>query len=465
MVSKIHVVNKYLKLENSQENQLSQYTSPTKALNSINRCFVPIKEIKNSIYPHYKIISFSKKDVSYLDMVNTLAYLRNDNNTKKNQWGKRWSPISLDYRGDTVSFETWDSSDTIHVKLHRDTLHVIQYGVACTVACNKRTLSFVDVCSFPWIIRAWCDKDERVFRHGVRSLVGLMSHKKHSLDIHEENARLLPDIFKYIGGNDKNEFGWEKVFYEDFLNENHRFIQSILAVIVLPKARTNIYLSEEGYQWLKRCLNLPPVMKAFFEVAVKTSRGEYVFNACQSVYYKWLLDKFKKDEKLLLQCIMYVRVRFPTKVCVPRKRKKRKRERNFKFRRRCMEYKDAYDGYLNREYCQTEDLPRDGITYMAWFIGFIEMRNWHIRENDDDLRYHCRWKGNTCGNTIVHAVIKKSRQFNPVVQYPRGVGLNIGVANMSFPILKMSKKMHGEVSEIIGDSLSKYFFKKNSFSM
>jgi hypothetical protein len=231
---------------------------------------------------------------------------------------------------------------------------------------------------------------------------------------------------------------------------------------VLPKERFNIYLSEEGYQRLKRCINLPPVLKVFLEVAVKTPRGEYVFNACQSVYYKWLLDK---DDGRILQFIMYARVRFPTKVCVPRQRKKRKRQRNFKFKRRCMEYKDAYDRFLNREYCQTRDLPRDGITYMGYFISFMEMRNWHIRENDDDLRYHCRWKGGTCGNTIVHAVLMKSRQFNPVVQYPRGAGLNIGIANMSIPILKMSKKMHGEVSEIIGDSLSKYFYKSGSFSM
>ena len=34
MVSKIYVVNKYLKLDKPQENQLFQYTSPTKPLYS-----------------------------------------------------------------------------------------------------------------------------------------------------------------------------------------------------------------------------------------------------------------------------------------------------------------------------------------------------------------------------------------------------------------------------------------------
>ena len=52
-----------------------------------------------------------------------------------------------------------------------------------------------------------------------------------------------------------------------------------------------------------------------------------------------------------------------------------------------------------------------------------------------------------------------------MVLYPKSRKKNVGAANMSFPILKMGKKMHEEIEGMIGEDLSRYFYKEGSFCM
>ena len=468
MVKKLHLDLKYLRLKGSKEEQLKKYISSGKRIHTIRKCFIRIKDIKPSVDGKYKIVIFDKSEVSPLDLIHTLAYYRCDG-TKRDKWGRKWSSVYLnsDYR---IGFEVWWNETEIYLKLHEDDLHIIQYGVACTIACSKSTNSFVKAPVFPWIIRALSDKNPAVFRHGAQSLVNLLSPSK-PMRINEATARLLPNIMFAIGGNGANKFPWQEMYFEEFFSEKNRMIQSMLAVSVKPNRDHPIYLSEAGYNRLKNVGSLPPEIKMYLKHARKGKDGDYRFNACQDAYYQWYASKFKANgQHLALDFFLYVYTKTSTKVVLTKKRKKEKLQYiDARKHERCYQaIIQYYANNLNHKYCSIYDRPLDGTRFLAYFLGHVELRQWDRLSYDgkkDSPAGHYKTKGRRLTLDPVYEIIKKVRHYEPAVLYPKSKKENVGEAIKSFPILTIGKKMHDEIEGIIGEDLCKYFYKQDSFCM
>lgn len=468
MVKKLHLDIKCLRLKETQEEQLKQYISPGKRIDTIRKCFIRIKKINLSVDGKYKIVIFDKSEVSLLDLVHTLAYYRCDG-TKRDRWGQKWSPVYLnrDYR---IGFEIWGNGTEICLKLHEDDLYIIQYGVACNVACSKNTNSFVKVPVLPWIIRAFSDKNPAVFRHGAQSLVTLLSPKR-PMRINETTARLLPNIMYAIGGNGANKFPWQEMLFDEFFSEKNRMILSMLAVLVKPNRDYPIYLSEAGYKRLKNVIGLPPEIDMYLKQARKGKDGDYRFNACQDAYYQWYASKFKENgQHLALDFFLYVYTKTSTKVVLTKKRKKEKLQyiaalKRERFYQAITQY---YAKKLNRKYCTIYDRPLDGTRFLAYFLGHVELRHWDRLSYDgkkDSPAGHYKTKGRRLTLDPVYEIIKKVRHYEPAVLYPKSKKEKIGEAINSFPILKIGKKMHDAIEGIIEEDLYKYFHKQGSFCM
>ena len=468
MVKKLHLDLKYLRLKESQEEQLQKYISPDKGLNTIRKCFIRIKDIKQSVDGQYKIVIFDKSEVSLLDLIHTLAYYRCDG-IKRDKWYRKWSPVYLnsDHR---IGFEVWWNQTEISLKLHQDDLYIIQYGVACNVACNKNINSFVKAPVFPWIIRAFSDKNPAVFRHGAQSLVNLLFSNR-PMRINETTARLLPNIMFAIGGNGANKFPWQEMLFDEFFSEKNRMIRSMLAVLVKPNRHHPIYLSEAGYKRMMNCGGIPTEIKMYLNHARKGKDGDYRFNECQNAYYQWYVSEFKENgSHLALDFFLDVYTKTSTKVVLTKKRKKEKLQYidALKHERCYQAIIQYYANNLHNKYFSIYDRPLDGTRFLTYFLGHVELRHWERMSYDgkkDSPAGHYKTKGRRLTLDPIYEIIKKVRHYEPAVLYPKSKKENIGEARMSFPILKIGKKMHDAIEGIIGEDLHKYFYKQDSFCM
>ena len=470
MNTTIHIKPHRLHLTTEQQKLLTAYTSSIKSPRISDNCFVPIVKKKRSVEsPQNIILTFSKQDVSFLNIVHSLAYYEKE----------------LKVSGT----ESWENDDTITVINNKYMLHAIQYGFGCSVASAKRRSVYVDVPAFQWIIRAWCDDDVLVFRHGVKSLARLFLTKNGNVNIHEVNARLIPTIFNRIGERKGQKGVWEDIFFKHFLDNDNPMIQALLAMIIVPGSRRqDIYLSEAGYHRLSLCGGLPERMQCFLEQrncrnAAMIERKEYNFNSCHSVYFKWLVDSnFSGDQLILFLSFVYTR-----KPIVPKKISKyvcdnQLMRSHYKLVEKWMQ--DEYYG----TYCNKRDVPRDGIDLFAKFISYVEMRGVCVMRSWSYEDW-CRTEGEQRGFSLIKGLIEKDRHFVPIVQYPRWLADKSdkkativenrkkrkrewyrpphrnGKADQSFPILYFSKKIHGKIDEIVRDNLCNYFYNENSFSM
>lgn len=464
MSKKVHLDASILNLNEADSESLKCYI--TKDVVKARRCFVRIKNVSISIqYPQDRIVTLLKTDVSMLDVVNTLAYLRGDSVKSHMQ-----NPLLLKQRRSYISFTTWDSETEIFVKMHKTTLYLIQYGFGCTVACDKNALKALDVPAFPFCIRAICDANDSVFLHGIHSLRRILSNGSGGKrEINVRCGRLLPDIFNCIGGKDSMEFDWEDIFYEDFHKDDNRIIRSTLAVIQKPTNYKNqIYLSQEGLDRLKRCPSLPDTIKLFVNTARKTKHGDYVFSLYQTDYYEWFVKTFEKDDKRALSFFLYVYTRSSTKLTISKKRKRLKVDRNWKSKRQIRQVQNSHYKQVNERYIGLHDKGRDGITSLSYFLSFVEVRGHERREYNNEIadpKWHCSDRGQSLCNDTAHWLIAKARDFDPVVQYPKSKLGDTGVASMSFPMLVLNKKVHDKVDEIVGDRKYKYFYDNESFKM
>ena len=470
MNTTIHIKPHRLHLTTEQEKQLNAYTSSIKSPRITDNCFVPIIGINPSIEsPQNIILTFSKQDVSFLNIVHSLAYYEKE--------------LSV---GGTQS---WENDDTITVIINKYMLHAIQYGFGCSVASAKRRSVYVDVPAFQWIIRAWCDEDTLVFRHGVKSLARLFLSKNGNVNIHEANARLIPTIFNRIGERKGQKGVWEDIFFKHFLDNDNPMIQALLAMIIVPggSIRQNIHLSEAGYKRLSLCGGLPARMQCFLEKPNRNKhskeRKEYNFNSCHSVYFKWLVDSnFSGDQLILFLSFVYTR-----KNIVPKKMSKYVCDNSLLHSHTKLVARWMQDEYYGT-YCNKRDVPRDGIDLFAKFISYVEMRGVCVMRSWSYEDW-CRTEGEKRCFSLIKGLIEKDRHFVPIVQYPRWIVDKTdkkytihqnrkkrkrewyrsphrnGKADQSFPILYFSKKIHGKIDEIVRDKLCNYFYNENSFSM
>lgn len=465
MAYKIHLDASILGLNEVECETLRRYTHPTKDSVLSRRCFVRIKNILISIeHPQDRIVCFLKTEVSMLDVINTLAYLRGDS------IGRMQNPLLLKQGDSHICFTTWDSETEIFVKMHRTSLYLIQYGFGCTVACDKYALKAVDVPVFPFCIRAICDANDSVFLHGIHSLrriIGNGSGGKNTINV--RCGRLLPDIFNCIGGNDNMEFDWMDIFYEDFLKDDNRIIRSTLAVIQKPtNSKNQIYLSQYGLDRLKMCVNLPDTIKLFVNNPRKTKRGDYVFSSYQTDYYEWFVKTFQKDDKRALSFFLCVYTRSSTKLTISKKRKRLKVDRNFKSMRQLRQVEQSHYKQVNDKYIDLYDKERDGITSLSYFLSCVEMRGHKMKESNNEIadpKWHCSDRGQYLCNGTAHWLIAKARDFDPVVQYRKSKMSDTGFASMSFPMLVMNKKVHKQVNDIVGDKAYNYFYNNETFRM
>tara|TARA_B100000676_G_C18045429_1_gene827588 strand:+ start:205 stop:1602 length:1398 start_codon:yes stop_codon:yes gene_type:complete len=465
-----------MKLSASATDQLEKYVSPQKKLNGIEKCFVRVHSIERSIEkPHERIVTFLKSEVSTLDLVHTLAYLTGrmvktcGKYRGMNNLG-RFNPLRLDFRNDfDYAFDMWFSPDKIYVRMPVTILHRIQLGFGCSVNSSPRTRRSITVSSFLWIVRALCDKDECVYRHGAYSLLKTLCPSYTKSFINEKSARLLPDVLNGVGGKDNHEFNWQKIFLEDYYKEDNRVIQSTMAVLIDAgsfRYTPHIYISEEGYKKVKRFPLLPQRLKDYFTTVRKTRSGDYVLSPVQYEYYKWFVDTFKQDDPRGLEFFLCVYLRCKSKSKVSKKRKRKVTYRDFKYMNRMDEVERAH--YAEVKKYNNYALPRDGITSLCYLIAMVEIRGYEIRSGRDDdihLKHHCKHECQLRTDHTAHWIVEYSRDFDPIVQYPKSLKNNVGSASNSFPIIKFSKRMHKELTDILGDTVSDYFFNEDSLRL
>lgn len=439
-------------------------------------CFVPIKKNEKSVEnPQCNIITLSTKDCSLFDVVNTLAYLRGDNQ-KPDENGGIWIPLHQKRYPNRPRIEIWGTNGEIKIKLHKDLLYKIQYGFACSVATNSKFSSYIKASPLLWIIRAWADEKEEVFRHGLKSFMNILSRRKDtsSFRYHEKNARLILELFKKMGKEVRRTNGflsirypWMAPVYDGYEKEDNIFIRSIRAMLITPHEREHVYLSEEGKNSLDDIASLPDLIKSRLKHLRKTKHGDYVFDAFHSTYYEWFINTLDSGDPRLMKYLMYVYVRGSSAIACNSKKRKRPLKpswRKWRTDNRLSEIYQTANRITNMTYGQTHDLPFDGRESFARFITCVQMRNFY-KDAEWSVDDHCaHYAGETC-TAAYFQLIHKSLRYEPLVQYQRRLKEKNTIAKMAFPLLCCPKKRSDKVMKIIGESVEQYFYNENSLLM
>ena len=103
--------------------------------------------------PSYRLIYIKKCYVKEMDIVNTLLYLSKHVHSMEAE-----NPLYLRKNASDIYFEQWLDDEHFIVSIHKDVLHLIQYGFSASVLNEYRVQSYVNVPSFGSILRCFTDQ-------------------------------------------------------------------------------------------------------------------------------------------------------------------------------------------------------------------------------------------------------------------------------------------------------------------
>lgn len=475
MLSQIHLRTKRLQLL-SDAKSLKIYEEVQEKLKKSSKtrvshpCFIQIKEITNgktSLGKQNNIvtISFEKKDVTLLDMVNTLAYLQSNIGEKNVLLMK------------PCTFCDWSvvhdvTDEHVLVKMPQSDLEKIQYGWGCYIDVHHATRKHFQSMSYYRIVSTWENCDETIFRHVLIAFYEMIgrSRKAHIVpDIDQASIDVIRKLPKLLSkfGMEKKRYAWESYFLQDYLNPNNSFLKSLMAFIIpwdtCARKRISISCDKFMVQYIKESPYVPPVLKEFAmqhgkHVNKKDEGTRYTLSSygkdmyCH--FYNCLLSDFisPKHALQLFLSVQYDGGTFYTGC-----------------KRRCGSHSNSKvnDNKLStmEEYFSDRDIypgvhyKQNGKCHLARFLLLCQMRTEFKKEDWScySAKDYIRLKQADYMWCFVKDSLSNNAQMEHVVPLPRSgqkkdyKDCNVPISQ-SFPVLKITKGIKKQLDEVNVDN-------------
>ena len=177
---------------------------------------VPVKVVERG---PYKIVMLSKKDVSRLDVLNTLCHIE-----------------SCTRKLGSVRVDADSNKEYILIQILEKDLNLIQIGWTTQLMCYPKTKRHLSVPNFPWIIRCLMDSDPDVYLQGLQCFVKLFVYLHNYQRYDEkvvETVKKLPQLLHKFG-RDGCRYVWEAKFFEGSEDEMSPFLLALQTFLLPP---------------------------------------------------------------------------------------------------------------------------------------------------------------------------------------------------------------------------------------
>ena len=468
----IHFNERFLKPSESEKKDINALNQSTKHTAYSANAFLPIEKIEDSEDTDRVLIYFKEEHVSLLDMSHTLAYFESTIDGVNVLTRRRLF--------ERIPWSVTAKNDMIVVNMPRYYLRLIQYGYSCFIAVKSRTSGAArGSVRYPWIVRAWMDRDDTIFTYGVTSLLAIINPK-----IKTDLRRLTPGVISIIRripellkkfGNVGTRFVWEDIFQEHYLSDNNPFMQSLIAMLYPPVDGGVLQITKDGVIMLNNS-RLPSIFHHYFDTHMsyknKYCDDKFLFNCGQGymetymTFYEMILsDAISPSRALKLFLSVTRHVPGTSGMKSPISVKKASAAVS-KCGKRKRTYTDSVGSRYREMYQKLYGVargPNDDMYHLAKLIMWFEVRGYYISRE-----YHTQTVADFCWRSTsdyyfecVEDIVRKQPTFDPVLQIPRHLikqsSSTVAIASEAFPAMIFREDMHETVDKIVGDKLHNYF--------
>jgi len=454
MIRRIHLNNRFLRLPDAKNDELSELRTPGKRDNGYP-CFLRVQKTENTD-DGMKLLTFSQEDISYLEMVNTMAYLESKQDCK-----------NILFMSAIVGRPRWQVFETdahVVLKISPSDLNVIQYGWGCTIACYKRTHRYLKAPVYPWVARAWMDTNMSIFKHGIACLVSTICHNK-CIAMHLGNEeidiiRKMPQLLAKFGKKN-GQYVWESALLDKYLHPDNPFLLSLTSLLIPPHNNDFMYITEEGVQMFKDPW-APEVLRDFYNSrsrhACKDGKTyKLTLRGCPSLYptlYNYMLSS-ELSAARSFALFMSVQKKRQVRAAVLGKRDRHGSQLPVKPVDIDRIYADAYRNLLDRTFT-----TETNICHLAKLLLYIEIRKEYglpMYKNMPPQEF-CKVYSVDMHWEYVQMILCKQTTFDPAVQLPKkSQHYKNLTASEAFPVLTLNAETRKRTMDICGASIYKYF--------
>lgn len=464
MLSRTHLKHRWLRSSKAKQEQIHVFNKHNRHHQGFP-CFLPIEKVENDIFNYnMKLVFLSRDHISLLEITNTFAFLESSM--------KYRNFLTFTSLPERPSWAAYDNDEHIVVKVHWKILHLIQYGFGCYIQYLTDTKKHFKCSGYSFLLRSWADKDPRVFKHALTSMLRLFGHYRNRVYTMKDGyipiVRQLPNLLSKFGKQ------WETSLYKHYLEPDNPFLMSICAFLCPPEGNDCLYISKEGIHTLSMQLMPAYWVKTFcLEREVhKCNDGTYKmvcggYGHMYIPFYEFLLsDSCSPNNAFKL----FMSVRKKTHGTKPIQLKKintwSKKRKHYQISRADKKMDKVEKAFGNHCYLNASGLYRKkdcDMCHMARLILYSEMRGEYKAFNYQGYTPadYLNFKPAEHLLAYIDSVLKSPIPIEPIVQLPKGMKDNEGntdiPVNMSFPVILLKDNVKETLSSIIDKDIHNYF--------
>lgn len=457
MIRRVHLNNRFLQLSGESERQLAALRAPRGKENGYP-CFLRVEKQEVSETDGMRVLYFSKQDITYIEMVNTLAYLETKEDCKDILW--------MAVRVGRPSWRVFETNDHVVVHITPDDLRVVQYGWACKIACYKRTHRYVRAPVYPWVARAWMDANSAIFKHGVACLVSMIWYQRNIMlqlgSAEIAIIRTLPAVLAKFGQKD-GRYVWETALLDHYMSVDNPFLLSLASFLIPPHNNDFMYITQEGVQMFKDPW-APELLREFYNsrqrhVCKDGKTYKLTLRGCPSLYptlYTYILSpqlspsrafalfKSVRKKRMVRTSTLGKRNRTGTPVITGTRTDDIERI-----------YASAYRQLLDRSFDKETE-----ICHLARLLLYVEIRKDYGSSSFNRLTplQFCSTYSVDAHWQYVQTILCKKVAFDPAVQLPKKTPHAKDItASEAFPVLMLNEETKSALMDACGKNMYTYF--------
>lgn len=462
MLRRVHLNNRFLQLNGDSERQLATLQEKNRKENGYP-CFLRIEKREVSETDGMRILYFSKSDITYVEMLNTLAYLETKEESKNVLW------MAMRMRRPT--WRVFETSEHVVVHISPEDLDIIQYGWACKISCYKRTHRYTKAPVYPWVARAWLDSNDAIFKHGIAGLVSMIwYHRNFVLQLGDgdvEIIRTLPAILDKFG-KVNGRYVWETAMLEHYMSPDNPFLLSLASLLIPPHEYDGMYITTEGVNMFKDPW-APEILRCFYNsrqrhLCKDGKTYKLALRGCPSLYptvYKYILSPQLSPSRAFSLFISVHKKRMVRQSTLgKRSRGKGAPVAPAAAVSRTDDIERIYINAYRQLVDHTFEKERD-ICHIARLLLYVEIRKDYMSKtnfkNLTPLQF-CSTYSVDAHWQYIQTILCKRLKFDPAVQLPRGTTPDKDLeACDAFPVLTLNKETKRVLGDICGKNMYTYF--------
>lgn len=338
-----------------------------------------IKEIVEDDFDKNSVtLLLDNKDVSLLEVVNTLAYLQSSVDNKNVLFMEQRSLFGWSAVNDVTN-------QYIVVNMSKTDLQKIQYGWGCYIDTHHATRKHFQSIAYYRIACTWDNSSDIVFRHVLVALYEMIGRSKKSYvvpDIDHKSLDIikkLPLMFEKFGMINET-YSWEPYFLDDYLNPDNVFLKSLMAFIIPWKtcAGKSISISADKFaiEVFKETENAPRVLKEYSLICEQyiNKKGRYLMSSGETEmyeeFYQFLMSDLVTSQDALR---LFLSVQYDG--CTRNTGSKRRGGNHTHSKLYDSKLNDIEQYYIGKQVDPYDYCPINGKCHLARFLLLCEMRS------------------------------------------------------------------------------------------